>query len=182
MAAYFRSPEVFLVALSLAWVLPGLGLSWWEQQFPEDGCVEGTKDRSVEVDDSPKGRPQLGELSSHQPEGSGQLWTPFSGAALQHGLEEALHPFSCVWWGGGGKRGGKKWALSSSSTHPSLRTCMWTEMTQTKWHYDACFSCWVKMVHQIKYTTISLSKCIVNKPRQVFISLKCLNFVKHTLN
>lgn len=91
-----RSSEVVRVAVSLARVFPGLDLSWWEQQFPEDGRTEGTKDGSVEVDDSPKGRPQLGELSAHQPEGSGQLWTPFSGAALQHGLEEALNPFSYV--------------------------------------------------------------------------------------
>lgn len=54
-----RSPDAVWVALSLAWVLPGFGLSWWEQEFPEDGCIEGAKDSSVEVDDLPKGRPQL---------------------------------------------------------------------------------------------------------------------------
>lgn len=90
-----RSAVVW-VSRGLPWVVPRLGLSRWEQQFPEDGCIERTKDRLVEADDSPKGRPQRGELGAHQPEGRGQLWTPFSGASLQHGLEGTLHPFSCV--------------------------------------------------------------------------------------
>lgn len=123
-----RSSKVVRVAASLAWVFPGLdlGLSWWEQQFPEDGRTEGTKDGSVEVDDSPKGRPQLGELSAHQPEGSGQLWTPFSWAALQHGLEEALNPFSYVWWRG---REGEKSGSPQQHTF-KFKKHLWTEVTR----------------------------------------------------
>lgn len=101
--------------LSLAWVVLGLGLSWWEQQFPEDGCVEGAEDHSVEVDNSPEGRPQVGELGAHQPEGRGRLWTPFSWAALQRGLEEALHSFSYVWWREGWGGGGERRQLSASA-------------------------------------------------------------------
>lgn len=82
-----RPPEVVWVGLPR--VLAGLGLSRWEQQFPEDGRVERTKDASVEVDDSPEGRPQLGQLGAQRPEGGGRLWTPFSEAALQRGPEEA---------------------------------------------------------------------------------------------
>lgn len=117
-----RLSEVVWVTFSLAWVLTSLGLCWWEQHFPEDGCIEGTKDRLVEVDDSPKGRPQLGKLDAHQPEGGGQLRTPFSRAALQHGLEESLHPFSYVWWREGwGDRGRSQ---LSAEIHLSLKACM----------------------------------------------------------
>lgn len=112
----FRSPSVVRVSLSLARVLPGLSPSWLEQQFPEDGRIEGTKDCLVEVDDSPEGRPQLNKLSTQQPEGSRQLWTPFSRAAPQRGLKETLYPFSCV---RERRREGETSALCSS-THPSL--------------------------------------------------------------
>ena len=123
------STAVVWVASRLAWVLRGLGVSRWEQQFPENWSIEGTKDGSVEVDDSPKGGSQLGQLSTHQPEGSGRLWTPFTWAALQHGLEEDLYPFSYVWWRewwGGGRerkreRDRRKSALHSSS-HPIFKT------------------------------------------------------------
>lgn len=101
-----RSSEVVWVTFSLAWVVTRLGLCWWEQRFPEDGCIEGTKDRLVEAGDSAKGRPQFSKLGPHQPEGGGQLRTPLSWAALQHGLEDGLHPFSYVWWREGwGDRG-----------------------------------------------------------------------------
>jgi len=91
-----RPPEVVWVGLPR--VLAGLGLSRWEQQFPEDGRVERTKDASVEVDDSPEGRPQLGQLGAQRPEGGGRLWTPFSEAALQRGPEEAPRSLACVRW------------------------------------------------------------------------------------
>lgn len=100
-----------LVTQGLPWVVPCLGVSRWEHQLPEDGGVERTEDPLVEVDDSPKGRPQLFQLGTHQPEGRGQLGTAFSVAGLQHGLEGGLHPLSCVCWGGRDKK--KKSVLSS---------------------------------------------------------------------
>lgn len=113
-------------------VVPSLCVSQREHQLPDDGGVERTEDPLVEVDDSPKGRPQP---CAHQPEGRGQLRAAFSVAALQHGLEGGLHPLSCVCVCVlGGQRGGEEEVMLEKEvssqqqqwcTATSEKKCMW---------------------------------------------------------
>lgn len=124
----------------LPWVVAGLGISRREHQLPEDGGVERTEDPLVEVDDSPKGRPQLRELRAHQPEGRGQHCTPFSLAALQHGLEGGLHPLSCSCvcvCGGGGEAEGE-WGGGEGRKRSQLSAAAAAAVADSQVRKNAC--------------------------------------------